>query len=98
MLSVRDSTVNYYNPFILVFCRHNHDLKCILSGKSAKAAMMYITDYITKMDLKTHQILAMLSKAIVSMTGRWRCSEINVCDLVLNDTKKAPTHLFNSVL
>jgi hypothetical protein len=46
----RDGTVNYFNPYILVFCRHNHDLKCILSGKAAKAAMFYISDYITKMD------------------------------------------------
>ncbi|KLO04062.1 hypothetical protein SCHPADRAFT_841071, partial [Schizopora paradoxa] len=60
LLSVRDPTVNYYNPYILVFCRHNHDLKCILSGKSAKSAMMYITDYITKSELKTYQILGML--------------------------------------
>ncbi|KAG2137452.1 uncharacterized protein EDB93DRAFT_1091255, partial [Suillus bovinus] len=45
-----DRTINYFNPYILIFCRHNHDLKCILSGKAAKAAMFYILDYITKMD------------------------------------------------
>ncbi|KAL1685484.1 hypothetical protein GGG16DRAFT_66210, partial [Schizophyllum commune] len=55
-----DPTVNYYNPFILVFCRHNHDLKCILSGKAAKAASFYITDYITKMDLKTYEMLSLI--------------------------------------
>jgi len=38
-LLVRDGTVNYFNPYLLVFCRHNHDIKCILSGKAAKAAM-----------------------------------------------------------
>ncbi len=85
MLSVRDPTVNYYNPYILVFCRHNHDLKCILSGKSAKSAMMYITDYITKMDLKTYQILAMLSKAVVGFSKDG--SPVDVWDLILNDTK-----------
>ncbi|KAG0702028.1 hypothetical protein DFH29DRAFT_760579, partial [Suillus ampliporus] len=42
----------------------NHDLKCILSGKAAKGAMCYISDYITKMDLKLYQILSMLSKAV----------------------------------
>ncbi|KAF8223880.1 hypothetical protein L208DRAFT_1061218, partial [Tricholoma matsutake] len=46
-----DFNVNYHNPFILVYCWHNHDLKFILSGKAAKAAMFYITDYITKKDL-----------------------------------------------
>ncbi|KAG1874169.1 hypothetical protein C8R48DRAFT_593301, partial [Suillus tomentosus] len=57
VLQCRDATVNYFNPHILVFCRHNHDLKCILSGRAAKAAMFYITDYITKSDLKTHEML-----------------------------------------
>ncbi|PPQ75657.1 hypothetical protein CVT26_001814 [Gymnopilus dilepis] len=61
-----DGEVNYHNPIILVYCRHNHDLKCILSGKAAKAAMFYITDYITKMDLKTYQFLSLMSRAVVS--------------------------------
>lgn len=60
-----DSTLNYFNPHILVYCRHNHDLKCILSGKAAKAAMFYITDYITKMDSKTYETLSLLSKAVL---------------------------------
>ncbi|KAG2749903.1 hypothetical protein P692DRAFT_201657732, partial [Suillus brevipes Sb2] len=55
-----DGTVNYFNPSILVCCRHNHDLRCILSGKSAKAAMFYISDYITKMDTKTYEMLTLL--------------------------------------
>ncbi|KAF8838830.1 hypothetical protein BDN67DRAFT_858692, partial [Paxillus ammoniavirescens] len=60
VLLCRDGTVNYFNPYILVFCRHNHDLKCILSGKSAKAAMFYISDYISKMGLKTYEMLSLL--------------------------------------
>jgi hypothetical protein len=66
-LLVRDGTVNYFNPYLLVFCRHNHDIKCILSGKAAKAAMFYITDYITKSDLKTHEMLSMLSRAVANL-------------------------------
>ena len=50
----KDPTINPFNPYILLMCWHNHDIKCILSGKAAKAAMFYITDYITKVDLKTH--------------------------------------------
>jgi hypothetical protein len=34
--------INWFNPYILVCARHNHDLKCILSEK---AAMFYISDY-----------------------------------------------------
>jgi hypothetical protein len=66
-LLVRDGTVNYFNPHLLVFCRHNHDIKCILSGKATKAAMFYITDYITKSDLKTHEMLSLLSRAIANL-------------------------------
>ena len=47
-LKCLDSTINYYNPYILIYCCHNHDLCCILSEKAAKAGMFYITDYITK--------------------------------------------------
>ncbi|KLO07135.1 hypothetical protein SCHPADRAFT_804118, partial [Schizopora paradoxa] len=60
VFSCHDGTVNNYNRFILVFSRHNHDLKCILSGQAAKSAMMYITDYITKMDMKTYEVLSLL--------------------------------------
>jgi hypothetical protein len=63
----RDSTVNFFNPYILVFCRHNHDIKCILSGKAAKASSFYITDYITKMGPKTYETLSLLSKAVSNM-------------------------------
>ena len=66
-LLCRDGTVNYFNPYLLVFCRHNHDIKCILSGKAAKAAMFYITDYITKGDLKTHEMLSLLSCAVANL-------------------------------
>ena len=67
VLKCLDSMVNYFNRYILVYCRHNHDLKCILSGKAAEAAMCYITDYITKMEMKTYQILSLLSRATASV-------------------------------
>ncbi|KIK32987.1 hypothetical protein CY34DRAFT_100445, partial [Suillus luteus UH-Slu-Lm8-n1] len=63
-LACRDPTVNYFNPYILMFCRHNHDIKCILSGRGAKAAMFYISEYITKMDVKTYEVLSLLSRAV----------------------------------
>lgn len=64
VLRCHDETINNFNPYILIFCRHNHDLKCILSGKAAKAAMFYISDYITKMDTKTYEMLSLLSRAV----------------------------------
>ncbi|PVF91941.1 hypothetical protein CPB86DRAFT_718449, partial [Serendipita vermifera] len=63
-LACRDATMNFYNPYILVFCRHNHDIKNILSGKSAKAAMFYITNYILKDPILLHQILSMMSESV----------------------------------
>ncbi|KIM69874.1 hypothetical protein SCLCIDRAFT_101730 [Scleroderma citrinum Foug A] len=64
VLRCHNGTINNFNPYILVFCRHNHNLKCILSGKAAKAAMFYISDYITKMDSKTYEMLSLLSHAV----------------------------------
>lgn len=63
----KDGTVNYFNPYLLLFLQHNHDIKCILSVKSAKAAMFYISDYITKSDEKMYQIMTLFSKAVASM-------------------------------
>ncbi|TRM62202.1 hypothetical protein BD626DRAFT_404063, partial [Schizophyllum amplum] len=59
-LKCLDPTVNYYHPIILVFDRHNHDIKCVLSGKAAKAASFYITDYITKMATNTYEMLTLI--------------------------------------
>ena len=67
ILKCLDPLINYHNPTILAFCRHNHDLKCILSGKSVKAAMFYISDYITKNDEKMHQVLSMLCSAVAAV-------------------------------
>ncbi|KAE9395279.1 hypothetical protein BT96DRAFT_761080, partial [Gymnopus androsaceus JB14] len=33
----KELDMNGHNPYVLVFGRHNHDHKCILSGKAAKA-------------------------------------------------------------
>jgi hypothetical protein len=67
ILKCLDSMVNYFNQYILVYCQHNHDLKSILSGKAAKAAKCYIMDYITKMDIKTYEMLSLLSRAVASV-------------------------------
>ncbi|KIK35584.1 hypothetical protein CY34DRAFT_27830, partial [Suillus luteus UH-Slu-Lm8-n1] len=64
VLMCYDANINYFNPYILVFCRHNHDIKCILSRRGAKAAMFYISDYIMKMDMKTYKVLSLLSQAV----------------------------------
>lgn len=72
---VTDATVNFHNRYLLVFCRHNHDLKCILSGRAARTAVIYITDYITKMDMRTYQVLSLLSKAVLECDSSTLSSE-----------------------
>ncbi|KAE8216207.1 hypothetical protein CF319_g8945, partial [Tilletia indica] len=47
-LQVKDPTVNWHNPALLVATRHNHDLKSVQSGRSGVAAASYITSYSTK--------------------------------------------------
>ncbi|KAE9389475.1 hypothetical protein BT96DRAFT_760836, partial [Gymnopus androsaceus JB14] len=53
----KEADVNGHNPYILVGGRHNHNLKCILSGRAAKATMFYISDYILKMPLMMEEVL-----------------------------------------
>ena len=64
VLKCLNPTVNYFNKHILIFCHHNHDIKLILSRKAAK---FYITDYITKMDVKTYKVLSLLSRVVAMM-------------------------------
>lgn len=84
-LMCRDGNVNYFNPYLLVFCRHKHDFKCILSGKGAKAATFYISDYIMKMDFKTYEVLSLLSRAVARIpdsTSALRTAQKHFCTSV----------------
>ena len=59
-----DGMVNNFNATIIEAIRCNMDIKFIGSGESAKAILYYITDYITKTDLKTHVAFAALKLAV----------------------------------
>ena len=59
-----DSLVNNFNETILRAIWCNMDIKFIGSGPSAKAVIYYITDYITKSQLKTHVAFAALELSI----------------------------------
>ncbi|KAF9642078.1 hypothetical protein BDM02DRAFT_3133344, partial [Thelephora ganbajun] len=56
--------VNNFNATMLEAIRCNMDIKFIGSGESVKAILYYITDYITKSDLKTHIAFAALELAV----------------------------------
>jgi hypothetical protein len=56
--------VNNFNATMIEALRNNMDIKFIGSGASAKGILYYITDYITKSQLKTHVAFAMLGLAV----------------------------------
>lgn len=66
MLTLRkvDGMVNNYNSTILRALRCNMDVQFIGSGEEAKAIVYYITDYITKTQLKSHIAYAALQLAV----------------------------------
>jgi len=59
-----DGLVNNFNTTMLEAIRCNMDIKFIGSGPAAKAILYYITDYITKSQLKTHIAYAALELAV----------------------------------
>jgi hypothetical protein len=58
-----DGMVNNFNASMLEAVRCNMDIKFIGSGSSTKAILYYITDYITKSQLKAHVAYAALDLA-----------------------------------
>ncbi|KIL63478.1 hypothetical protein M378DRAFT_45502, partial [Amanita muscaria Koide BX008] len=63
-LKCLDGMVNHFNETILTAVRCNMDIKFIASGESAKAILYYITDYISKAQLKAHVAYAALELAV----------------------------------
>ncbi|PBK92435.1 hypothetical protein ARMGADRAFT_875250, partial [Armillaria gallica] len=59
-----DGLVNNFNETIIRALRCNMDIKFIGSGMSAKAILYYITDYITKSQLKLHVAYAALELSV----------------------------------
>ena len=59
-----DGLVNNFNKSILEMMRCNMDIQFLGSGPSTKAVIYYITDYITKAQLKTHIAYAALALAV----------------------------------
>ncbi|KAF8130600.1 hypothetical protein EV363DRAFT_1147638, partial [Boletus edulis] len=64
ILQYLDGNVNQYNETILECVRCNMDIQFIGSGWSAKAILYYVTDYITKTQLKAHVAYSALDLAI----------------------------------
>ncbi|KAF6759627.1 hypothetical protein DFP72DRAFT_792664, partial [Ephemerocybe angulata] len=56
----QESSINDVSPVVTATNRCNTDARCLLSGTSVKAVVGYVTDYITKGWLKTHQVFSAL--------------------------------------
>ena len=48
-------------------CSSFVDIIIIVSGRAAKGVMLYITNYSTKSDLKTHDMLLLLSHTVANL-------------------------------
>ena len=59
-----DGMVNNFNATMIEAIRCNMDIKFIGSGPSAQAVLYYITDYISKSQLKSHVAFAALELAV----------------------------------
>jgi hypothetical protein len=57
-LKKTEPMLNTITPCITYLFRCNTDVTSLLSGTSIKAVISYVTDYIVKPSLKTHQLLA----------------------------------------
>ncbi|KAE8225183.1 hypothetical protein CF319_g2024 [Tilletia indica] len=66
---IRDPTINWHNPTLLVATRHNHDLKAVQSGRSGGAAASYITSYATKSDETPSNQISMISTVYERMAA-----------------------------
>ena len=56
-----NASINNFNPVVMTSVRSNHDIKFIPSGKDGKACVFYMTDYATKSQLSTHQMLPLIA-------------------------------------
>ena len=55
--------LNPYNKAVSYVFRCNHDLKYIPSSQDSKALIYYLTEYATKSELSSHELLALLAAA-----------------------------------
>ena len=59
-----DTNCNNHNRALLASLRCNHDIRFITNGADAKAAVFYITDYITKSELSSYETISLIKIAL----------------------------------
>ena len=56
-LKHKESMMNVFNFILTYLIRSNTDVTCLLSGTQVRAIIGYVTDYVTKSQLKTYTLL-----------------------------------------
>ena len=56
-----DQWINNFNPAIMTCVRSNHDVKFVPSGKDGKNIAFYVTNYATKSQLSTHEMVPLIA-------------------------------------
>ena len=63
LLKRTSDKINNYNPYLMTTLRSNHDIKFVPSGKDGYNIAFYVSEYQTKAQIATHQILPLISVA-----------------------------------
>ncbi|HLP35109.1 MAG TPA: DUF6570 domain-containing protein [Amoebophilaceae bacterium] len=81
--------LNDYNPAIMYCIRSNMDIRFIPGSRDSRAIGIYITEYITKNALTTHNIMTIIS-SVMNKIGDDRVNADNddACNLVLRCLNK----------
>ena len=99
--------INNYNPVIMTCVRSNHDIKFIPSGKDGKNVAFYVTDYATKSQLSTHQMVPLIaaskkkvdaSNANDNMTVRSKALITKCLNRITTETEISGSHVSHFLL
>ena len=100
-------TINNFNPLIMTCVRSNHDIKFIPSGKDGKNIAFYVTDYATKSQLSTHQMVPLIaaskkqvdaSTAHDNMTARSKALITKCLNRITTETEISGSHVSHFLL
>jgi hypothetical protein len=68
-LKKQEPLINTYSPVLTYLLRSNSDVQCLLSGTAVKAVLIYVTDYITKVAMKTHNAFECIKSVYLKHTS-----------------------------
>lgn len=97
--SLGSEWINNFNKIFSMTLRANHDIQHITNGMDSKSVAFYISDYITKVGLQSHNIFPIILTAMDSakkypLPNRTEISELEhlVRSLVIKCLNKLTTH------